>query len=55
VDNVRLRPAGGGAARSWRADIDTQIGSPAELRAGGFCLNWVTRYDTWTAGDCTTP
>jgi hypothetical protein len=21
-------------------------------RTGGFCLNWVNRYDTWTAGDC---
>ena len=53
VDNVQLRPPGGGTARNWRDDVDTQIGDQAQQRAGGFCLNWVTRYDTWTAGDCT--
>ncbi|GID47280.1 hypothetical protein Aca07nite_45550 [Actinoplanes capillaceus] len=49
VDNVRLRPAGGGPARYWRDDVATVTGAAAR---GGFCLNWVTRYDTWTAGDC---
>jgi hypothetical protein len=52
VDNVQLRPPDGGVARYWRDDVDTQIGDQAQQRAGGFCLNWVTRYDTWTAGDC---
>lgn len=52
VDNVQLRPPDGGTARYWRDDVDTQIGDLATQRAGGFCLNWVTRYDTWTAGDC---
>jgi len=52
VDNVQLRPPDGGTARYWRDDVDTQIGDLAKQRAGGFCLNWVTRYDTWTAGDC---
>jgi hypothetical protein len=52
VDNVQLRPPGGGSARYWRDDVDTQIGDQAQQRAGGFCLDWVTRYDTWTAGDC---
>jgi hypothetical protein len=49
VDNVRLRPAGGGAARYWREDVATETG---EATRGGFCLDWKTRYDTWTAGDC---
>ncbi|MEU4238944.1 hypothetical protein [Actinoplanes sp. NPDC026619] len=54
VDNVQLRPADGGAARYWRADVPTLTGYDAgqQQRTGGFCLNWVNRYDTWTAGDC---
>ena len=52
VDNVQLRPPDGGTARYWRDDVDTQIGDLAKQQAGGFCLNWVIRYDTWTAGDC---
>jgi hypothetical protein len=52
VDNVRLRPAGGGSERYWRDDVSTLVGDTARRRAGGFCLNWVNRYDTWTAGDC---
>lgn len=51
VDNVSLRPAGGGAARYWREDVATLSADPRQ-RAGGFCLTWLTRYDTWTAGDC---
>ena len=23
-----------------------------EQRDGGFCLNWINFFDTWTAGDC---
>ncbi|WP_433373126.1 hypothetical protein ACQPZX_01235 [Actinoplanes sp. CA-142083] len=54
VDNVQLRPADGGAARYWRDDVPTLTGYGADQpqRSGGFCLNWVNRYDTWTAGDC---
>jgi hypothetical protein len=54
VDNVRLRPPGGGPARFWRDDVPTLTGvEPGQQqRRGGFCLDWVTRYDTWTAGDC---
>ncbi|GAA0524925.1 hypothetical protein GCM10010172_01740 [Paractinoplanes ferrugineus] len=53
VDNVQLRPADGGAARYWRADVPTLTGNfGAQQRVGGFCLNWLNRYDTWTAGDC---
>ena len=51
VDNVQLRPADGGGARYWRDDVDTVTAGTSQ-RAGSFCLNWLTRYDTWTAGDC---
>ncbi|WP_433793003.1 hypothetical protein [Actinoplanes sp. CA-252034] len=49
VDNVQLRPAGGGPARYWREDVATETAAPSR---GGFCLDWKTRYDTWSAGDC---
>nr|WP_308129346.1 hypothetical protein [Actinoplanes polyasparticus] len=54
VDNVRLRPADGTEPRLWREDVPTLTGTdPAQRRLnGGFCLDWLTRYDTWTAGDC---
>lgn len=54
VDNVQLRPPGGGASRYWREDVPTLTGSDPsrQQRRGGFCLDWVNRYDTWTAGDC---
>jgi hypothetical protein len=52
VDNVQLRPAGGGPARYWRDDVATLTGDAAQQRGGGFCLDWTNRYDTWTAGDC---
>jgi hypothetical protein len=52
VDNVQLRPAGGGPAQYWRADVGTLTGDMTAQRLGGFCLDWVNRYDTWTAGDC---
>jgi hypothetical protein len=54
VDNVRLKPPGGGDQRFWRADVPTVTGTgPGEQqRTGGFCLDWINPYDTWTAGDC---
>ncbi|MBB4695871.1 hypothetical protein [Paractinoplanes abujensis] len=57
VDNVRLQPGGGGPTRFWRDDVPTLTGSDPARRelAGGFCLDWLTRYDTWTAGDCDRP
>ena len=57
VDNVQLRPADGGSARYWRSDVPTLTGyHPGEQqRSGGFCLDWVNQYDTWTAGDCRQP
>jgi hypothetical protein len=54
VDNVQLRPPEGGPSRFWRADVPTLTGGDPgqQQRNGGFCLNWLTLYDTWTAGDC---
>ena len=52
VDNVQLRPAGGGPAQYWRGDVNTLAADSTRQRSGGFCLDWVNRYDTWTAGDC---
>jgi hypothetical protein len=56
VDNVQLRPPDGSAPRYWRSDVPTLTGYDAgqQQRTGGFCLNWVNQYDTWTAGDCAT-
>ncbi|MEV6347944.1 hypothetical protein [Actinoplanes sp. NPDC051851] len=55
VDNVQLRPIGGGTPRYWRDDVPTLTGTlpGQQMIRGGFCLNWLTRYDTWTAGNCT--
>lgn len=54
VDNVQLKPVGGGGSRYWRNDVPTLTGTgPGEQqRSGGFCLDWLNLYDTWTAGDC---
>ncbi|GIF19931.1 hypothetical protein BJ973_006973 [Actinoplanes tereljensis] len=54
VDNVQLRPSEGGPARYWRDDVPTLTGYDpgTQQRSGGFCLNWLNKYDTWTAGDC---
>ncbi|GID95605.1 hypothetical protein Adi01nite_50170 [Amorphoplanes digitatis] len=52
VDNVQLRAPGDGSPRYWREDVDTQIGGTAQQRSAGFCLDWLTQYDTWRAGDC---
>ncbi|MCW2141784.1 hypothetical protein [Actinoplanes cyaneus] len=56
VDNVQLRPAAGGASRFWREDVSTLTGvAPGQQqRSGGYCLDWVTRFDTWNAGNCPT-
>ncbi|HEY0535806.1 MAG TPA: hypothetical protein VGD29_29830 [Actinoplanes sp.] len=54
IDNVQLKPAGGGQTQYWRADVPTLTGTGPgdQQRTGGFCLNWINPYDTWTAGDC---
>lgn len=47
VDNVQVKD--GEALRYWRAGaVPTAPGGSA----GGYCLEWATRYDTWTAGSC---
>jgi hypothetical protein len=54
VDNVQLKPVGGGPSQYWRSDVPTLTGTgpDEQQRNGGFCLNWINQYDTWTAGDC---
>ena len=52
VDNVQLQTVGGGDRRYWRDDVNTLTADVTQQRTGGFCLDWITRYDTWTAGDC---
>jgi hypothetical protein len=52
VDNVQLRPAGGGPAQPWGDDVATLTGDLTAQRLGGFCLDWISHYDVWTAGDC---
>jgi hypothetical protein len=35
--------------RYWReADVPTSAG----MSVGEYCLDWRTRFDTWTAGSC---
>jgi hypothetical protein len=47
-DNVRLRD-GRGVTRFWReSDVPTGAGQGF----ASYCLNWVTRFDTWTAETC---
>jgi hypothetical protein len=53
VDNVRLLDDGD--ARMWRNDVDTLTDDDEPQgrgAGGGLCLNWITRYDTWSAGNC---
>ena len=47
VDNVQLRSGDG--LRYWR---DRRIGTLSGNSAGAFCLDWQTRFDTWSAGTC---
>jgi hypothetical protein len=39
-------------AHPWREDVDTLTGDAAQDRGAGLCLDWTTRYDTWSAGSC---
>lgn len=52
LDNVWLWRVPNGEGRYWREDVNTVTGDTADARRGGFCLDWATRYDTWSAGDC---
>lgn len=48
VDNVQVKD--GDVLRYWRPDaVPTASGGGS----GGYCLDWTTRFDTWTAGTCT--
>ena len=51
VDNVRLRGAGDGPERFWRDDVSTYPSGERDERRG-FCVDWTTRFDTWSAGAC---
>ncbi|GAA4692353.1 hypothetical protein [Phytohabitans rumicis] len=47
VDNVQVKD--GDALRYWRQDdVPTASGGGS----GAYCLDWATRFDTWTAGTC---
>jgi hypothetical protein len=46
-DNVQLRDAAGGF-QYWREPVATGVGESA----GTYCLDWHTRFDTWSAGTC---
>jgi hypothetical protein len=49
VDNVQVKAAPNGELRYWReAEVPTAPGGGT----AAYCLEWVTRYDTWSAGDC---
>jgi hypothetical protein len=49
VDQVRVGATPDGPLASWRAE---QVPTVPPLRTGGYCLDWETRYDAWSAGDC---
>jgi hypothetical protein len=49
IDNVQVEAQPGGAMRYWReADVPTAPGTGT----AAYCLDWQTRFDTWSAGNC---
>lgn len=48
VDNVSLKDGPLGPLVYWDERVATAPGTSAD----GYCLNWITRYDNWTAGSC---
>ncbi|MEV6968089.1 hypothetical protein AB0M47_23560 [Hamadaea sp. NPDC051192] len=48
-DNVQVKSAPGGQAQFWRAD---SVPSTTGDGSAGYCVDWATRFDTWSAGDC---
>jgi hypothetical protein len=49
VDNVQVEAEPGGAMTYWReSDVPTTPGTST----AAYCLDWQTRFDTWSAGDC---
>lgn len=51
VDSVSLKDGATGPLIWWDAQVPTTPGSSAD----GYCLNWINKYDTWTAGSCPAP
>jgi hypothetical protein len=49
VDNVWVRGGPDGQLSRWRAG---QVPTVAPLTATDYCLDWKSRYDSWSAGDC---
>jgi hypothetical protein len=49
VDRVRVQAAPDGALERWHAERVATMSPPV---ATGYCLDWLVRYDTWSAGDC---
>jgi hypothetical protein len=49
VDNVQLRDPATGAFHYWRSHVLTSVSAGD---AAGYCVDWTTRYDTWSAGTC---
>lgn len=49
LDQVRVRATSGGPLTSWRAE---SVPTVAPLVSADYCLDWETRYDAWSTGDC---
>ncbi|WP_245601706.1 hypothetical protein [Hamadaea tsunoensis] len=48
-DNVQLLPTPGAPTQFWRED---DVTSTANQGSAPYCVTWLTRFDTWNAGDC---
>ncbi len=49
VDNVQLKDGPAGRLTYW----DNQVATAPGLPTTSYCLEWINRFDTWSAGDCT--
>ncbi|NUR72520.1 MAG: hypothetical protein HOU81_17020 [Hamadaea sp.] len=48
-DNVQVKAVPAGQAQFWRDDT---VPSTTGEGTAAYCVNWRTRFDTWSAGDC---
>lgn len=48
VDNVELQNGPKGPRFYWDGDVPTNPGASGD----GYCVNWQTRYSSWSAGSC---
>jgi hypothetical protein len=48
VDGVALQDGPQGSRSHWDGDVPTHTGAGGD----GYCLNWGTRYTSWSAGSC---